>query len=155
MGTATLPYYYETDVEWIEQKMGELEAPGLVHLKVASPPEFQGHEGIWTPEHYFVASVNSCFMTTFLAIAQMSKLEFVSFDSKATGKLDKVEGVGYQMTKIVLRPKLVIRYSKDLEKAHRLLEKAEKNCLISHSIKTQVELEPEFVRAEDRPENEV
>jgi len=155
MGTATLPYYYETEVEWTEEKMGELEAPGLAALQVASPPEFQGHEGMWTPEHYFVASVNSCFMTTFLAIAQMSKLEFVSFDSKATGKLDKVEGVGYQMTEIVLRPKLVIRYSKDLEKAHRLIEKAEKNCLISNSIKTQVKLEPEFVKAEDRPGNEV
>jgi len=155
MGTATLPYYYETEVEWTEQKMGELEAPGLESLQVASPPEFQGHEGIWTPEHYFVASVNSCFMTTFLAIAQMSKLEFVSFDSKATGKLDKVEGVGYQMTEIILHPNLVIRYSKDLEKAYRLLEKAEKNCLISNSIKTQVRLESEFVKAEEELKDEV
>lgn len=154
MGTATLPYYYETEVEWIEQKMGELVAPGLSSLQVASPPEFQGHEGIWTPEHYFVASVNSCFMTTFLAIAQMSKLEFVSFDSKATGKLDKVEGVGYQMTEIILHPNLVIRHSKDLEKAHRLLVKAEENCLISNSIKTRVRLETEFVKAEEHLENE-
>jgi peroxiredoxin-like protein len=154
METATLPYYYETEVEWTEQKRGELEAPGLASLQVASPPEFQGHEGIWTPEHYFVASVNSCFMTTFLAIAQMSKLEFISFDSKATGKLDKVEGVGYQMTEIILHPNLVIRYSKDLEKAHRLIEKAEKNCLISHSIKTQVRLESEFVKAEEQLESE-
>ena len=44
---------------------------------------------------------------------------------------------------------------KDLGKAHRLLEKAEKNCLISHSIKTKVELEPEFVKAEEWPESEV
>ena len=147
MGTATLPYYYETEVEWTNQRMGELEAPGLATLQVASPPEFQGHEGVWTPEHYFVASVNSCFMTTFLAIANLSKLEFTSFDSKATGKLDKVEGAGYQMIEIVLRPKLIIRYAKDLERAHRLLEKAEKNCLISNSIKTQVRLELESVEA--------
>src|SRR5258705_10934984 len=105
---------------------------------------------MWTPEHYFVALVNSCFMTTFLAIAQMSKLEFFSFDSKATGKLDKVEGVGYQMTEIILHPYLDIRHSKDLEKAHCLLEKAEKNCLISNSIKTQVRLESELVKAEER-----
>jgi peroxiredoxin-like protein len=149
MGTATLPYYYETEVEWIKQRMGELDAPGLASLQVASPPEFQGHEGVWTPEHYFVASVNSCFMTTFLAIANMSKLEFISFDSKATGKLDKVQGVGFQMTEIILRPTLIIRYSNDLERAHRLLEKAEKNCLISNSIKTQVKLELESVRAEE------
>jgi peroxiredoxin-like protein len=149
MSTATLPYLYETEVEWKDQRKGELESPGLQPLEVASPPEFQGHEGMWTPEHYFVASVNSCFMTTFLAIAQMSKLEFVSFDSKAVGKLDKVEGAGYQMTEILIRPKLVIRYSKDLERARRILEKAEKNCLISNSIKSAVTLEPELVRAQD------
>jgi len=143
MATAgVLPYLYETEVEWTEQRKGELEAPGLSPLQVASPPEFQGHEGMWTPEHYFVASVNSCLMTTFLAIAEMSKLELVSFDSKATGKLDKVEGVGYQMTEVVLRPKLIIRHSKDLERARRILEKAERNCLISNSIKAKVKLEP-------------
>src|SRR3990172_8503891 len=108
MGTATLPYYYETEVEWTNQRMRELEAPGLATLQVASPPEFQGHEGVWTPEHYFVASVNSCFMTTFLAIANLSKLEFTSFGSKATGKLDKVECAGYQMIEIVLLPNLII-----------------------------------------------
>jgi peroxiredoxin-like protein len=150
MATAySFPYLYETEVEWTEQRMGDLESPGLASLQVASPPEFQGHEGMWTPEHYFVASVNSCFMTTFLAIAEMSRLELVSFDSKATGKLDKVEGAGYQMTEVVLKPKLVIRYNKDLERAGRILEKAERNCLISNSIKTKVRLEPEFVKARE------
>ena len=149
MPTATLPYLYETNVEWTDERKGELESPGLEALQVASPPEFQGHEGMWTPEHYFVASVNSCFMTTFLAIAQMSKLEVVNFDSKAVGKLDRVEGAGYQMTEIVIMPRLLIRYAKDLERARRILEKAEKNCLISNSIKSTVKLEPQEVRAED------
>jgi peroxiredoxin-like protein len=150
MATAySLPYLYETDVEWTGERKGDLESPGLASLQVASPPEFQGHQGMWTPEHYFVASVNSCFMTTFLAIAEMSRLELVSFDSKATGKLDKVEEAGYQMTEVVLKPKLIIRYQKDLERASRILEKAERNCLISNSIKTKVRLEPESVRAQD------
>lgn len=149
MPATTLPYLYETEVEWTDQRMGELESPGLETLKVASPPEFQGHEGIWTPEHYFVASVNSCFMTTFLAIAQMSKLEVVSFDSKAVGKLDKVEGAGFQMTEIAIRPRLVIRHAKDLERARRILEKAERNCLISNSIKSVVQLDIELLRAEE------
>ena len=146
MATTTLPYFYETDVEWIGQRKGDLESPGLASLEVASPPEFHGHEGVWTPEHYFVGAVNSCFMTTFLAIAEMSKLEFASFDCKAVGKLEKVEGIGLQMTEVIVKPKLVIRHDKDLERAQRILEKAEKNCLISNSIKSTVRLEPEFVR---------
>jgi len=147
MATATLPYFYETEVEWTEERKGDLESPGLASLQVASPPEFHGHEGVWTPEHYFVAAVNSCFMTTFLAIAEMSKLEFVSFDCKAVGRLEKVEGTGFQITEVVVRPKLVIRHGRDLGKAQRILEKAEKNCLISNSIKSTVRLETEFVKA--------
>ena len=147
MATETFPYFYETEVEWKEERKGELESPGLVSLQVAAPPEFHGHEGMWTPEHYFVAAVNSCFMTTFLAIAEMSKLEFVSFDSKAVGKLEKLDGTGFQITEVILKPRLVIRYGQDLEKAQRILVKAEKNCLISQSIRSTVILEPQLVKA--------
>jgi organic hydroperoxide reductase OsmC/OhrA len=143
------PHFYETEVEWTGQKKGKLTSTGLPDLEVAIPPEFQGHEGIWSPEHYFLASVNGCFMTTFLAISQMSKLEYVSFSSKARGKLDKVEGQVPQITELVLRPRLIIRYARDLERAGRLLEKAEKNCYISNSIKTRVTLDPELLRAEE------
>lgn len=147
MTTATLPYFYETEVTWTEQRKGDLESPGLASLQVASPPEFHGHGGMWTPEHYFVAAVNSCFMTTFLAIAEMSKLEFVSFDCKAAGKLEKVEGVGFQMTEVIIKPRLAIRHGKDVERAQRILEKAERNCLISNSIKSKVKLEIELLKA--------
>jgi len=112
-------------------------------MQVDAPPEFQGHDGVWTPEHLFVAAINSCFMTTFLAIAENSKLEFVSFSANAKGKLEKLDGQGFIMTEVVLRPKLVINHARDVERAGRILEKAEKNCLISNSIKTETKLEPE------------
>jgi len=136
-------YYYTTEVEWTGERHGDLSAPVLPSLKVDAPPEFKGHEGVWTPEHLFVASVNSCFMTTFLAIAENSKLEFVSFSADAKGTLEKL-AEGFMMTEITLRPKLVIRNARDAECAGRILEKAEKHCLISNSIKTQTKLEPEI-----------
>jgi peroxiredoxin-like protein len=135
-------YSYATEVEWTGERRGGLSAPHLPDLEVDAPPEFKGHEGVWTPEHLFVAAVNSCFMTTFLAIAENSKLEFVSFSADANGKLEKLEGQGFLMTEIVLRPKLVVSYARDVERAGRILEKAEKNCLISNSIKTETRLEP-------------
>lgn len=114
----------------------------LPDLEVDAPPEFKGHEGVWTPEHLFVAAVNSCFMTTFLAIVENSKLEFVSFSADAKGKLEKLAGQGFVMTEVLLRPKLVVSHARDVERAGRILEKAEKNCLISNSIKTETRLEP-------------
>jgi peroxiredoxin-like protein len=139
-----LPYIYETAVEWTGARKGELRSANLPTLEIAAPPEFKGHENIWTPEHLYVAAVNVCFMTTFLAIAELSKLDFADFRCPASGKLEKEDGHGFRITEIKLYPKLIIRHSRDLERAGRLLEKAERNCLISNSINTVVKLEPEI-----------
>jgi peroxiredoxin-like protein len=143
--TTQSPHFYETEVVWVGERIGELRSPGLPTIEVTSPPEFQGHAGVWTPENLFVASVNACFLMTFLAIAELSKLDFVSISAAARGRLEKVEGAGYQITELVLKPKLVVRFSRDVERAGRLLEKAEKNCFISNSIKTRIALEPEVM----------
>jgi len=39
----------------------------------------------------FVSAISSCLMTTFLANAENSKLEFICFDCEAKGKLEMVE----------------------------------------------------------------
>jgi peroxiredoxin-like protein len=137
-------YFYATEVQWTGERKGDLRAPILPSLPVDAPPEFKGHEGAWTPEHLFVGAVNTCFMTTFLAIAENSKLDFVSFKAAARGKLEKSEGRGLMITEIVLRPQLTIADSRDAERAGRILEKAEKTCLISNSVKTEIRLEPEI-----------
>ena len=136
-------YFYTTEVEWTGERHGNLRAPVLPNMEVDAPPEFKGHEGVWTPEHLFVASINSCFMTTFLAIAENSKLDVVSFTANAKGKLEKLEGQGFIMSEVTLRPKLLVRHASDAERAGRILEKAERSCLISNSIKTETKLEPE------------
>jgi peroxiredoxin-like protein len=138
------PFYYETEVEWLGQKRGRLCSPALPDLEVATPPEFNGHENTWSPEHLFVAGVNSCFMTTFLAIAELSKLDFAGFSVNAVGKLEKVEGRGFAITEVTLRPRLSLRREQDVERAGRLLEKAERNCLVSNSINSTVRLDPEI-----------
>lgn len=137
-------HFYSTEVGWTAERSGNLTAPGFPMVQVDAPPEFQGHDGVWTPEHLFVGAINSCFMTTFLAIAENSKLDFTEFSSKATGKLEKHAEEGLMMTLVVLRPRLTIRNARDEERALRILEKAEKHCLIANSIKTTLRLEPEI-----------
>ena len=143
--TTTTTHYYDTEVGWMGKKRGYLRSSAeLPVIEVASPPEFNGHEHTWTPEHLFVASLNSCFMATFVTIAEISKLEVVSFSSKAVGKLDKAEGNSYRITEIIIKPKVVIKYEYDAERAQRILEKAERNCFISNSILAEVKLQPEI-----------
>jgi len=134
-------HFYSTDLVWTGERHGDLSAPVMPTLQVDAPPEFRGHEGVWTPEHLFVGAINSCFMTTFLAIAENSKLNFAHFDSKATGKLEQRE-VGLMMTWVTLRPTLTISNARDEERAFRILQKAERHCLIANSVKTEIRLEP-------------
>ena len=66
--------------------------------------------------------------------------------SAAEGTLEKTES-GFLMTHITLRPKVVVADAGRIERARRILEKAEKLCLISNSMKTRVELVPEVTAA--------
>jgi len=142
-------HIYNIGLEWNDGRRGILSSPELnQEVEVATPPQFPGGiEGVWSPEHLFVASVNSCLMTTFLAIAEYSKLQFTSFRSSGSGKLDKVDG-RFAVSEITLSPVLEIPAEKDREKAERILHKAKAACLISNSITSKIIFEPEVVVAE-------
>ncbi|MCC6817186.1 MAG: OsmC family protein [Saprospiraceae bacterium] len=137
---------YYVDIKWDSGKIGTLSSADLDNsVVVATPPEFSGGvPRIWSPEHFFTASVLSCFMTTFLAIAEYSKFEFMDFKCGAKGVLEKPDGK-YAMTKVILKAELTISDPSDSDKAIRLLEKSEKACLISNSIKSETLLESKII----------
>ena len=134
-------HYYNVNLNWTSDRKGEISSPELTEkIQVATPPQFpNGIEGIWSPEHLLTAAVLGCFMTTFLSIAENSKLEFESFDCGAKGKLEQIEGK-FLMTEVILEPKLVIAKENDLPRAERVLQKSEAAYLISNSIKSKVTL---------------
>ena len=135
------PHIYSVDLNWNAARSGELYAAELSDkIKVATPPPFEGGvAGVWSPEHLLTAAVCSCFMTTFLAIAANSKLEFIAFSCAAKGKLEQIEGK-YLITQIELFPVVKLTKAEDSEKAERILAKSEKACLIANSIKSAVSL---------------
>jgi peroxiredoxin-like protein len=140
-------HYYHVDVNWSNDRKGvmcspELNADAGSCIEVATPPEFpKGMPGIWSPEHLFTAAVSSCLMTTFLAVAENSKLNFKHFSCKSSGKLDQVDGK-FLMTEVLLEPTVMIADEQDRERAMRVLQKSEAACLISNSIKAKVVMTP-------------
>jgi peroxiredoxin-like protein len=134
-------YLYHTAVKWTEQRKGVISCSGKPDVQVATPPEFKGHDDIWSPEDLFVASANICLMTTFLSVAERSGLVCTSYESEAEGKLELVDGK-FQFTAITLKPVITLPAGGDAAKAKELIEKAEANCLISNSMKAKVSLEP-------------
>jgi len=139
-------YLYQTTVRWTERRKGVISCAGKPEVEVATPPEFKGHEGIWSPEDLFVASANVCLMTTFLAVAERAGLAFSAYESEAEGRLELVEGK-FQFTAITIKPTIIVESEADAGKARELIEKAEANCLISNSMKATVTLEP-IIRSE-------
>ena len=142
------PHYYNVNVKWNKDRKGIICSPELINpdvesgscIEVATPPQFaKGIPNIWSPEHLFTAAVNSCYMTTFLSIAENSRLEFLSFSCASKGKLEQVEGK-FLMSEVFLEPTLIITNEADREKAERILQKSEAACLISNSIKSKVHL---------------
>jgi len=140
---------YNVNINWTQDRKGMMCSPELKDIEtsenhcieVATPPEFdKGIPNIWTPEHLFTAAVSSCLMTTFLAIADYSKLEFVSFKCGSKGILEKVDGK-FVISEVLLFPEVVITDESKRERAERILEKSEKACLISNSITSKVTME--------------
>jgi peroxiredoxin-like protein len=137
-------HHYKTKVKWEEGRIGTLSSPTLDSFKVATPPEFpKGVPNTWSPEHLFVASINICLMTTFVAIAENSKLEFESFECEGVGKLEKVDGK-FMISEVELNPVVKIKHDKDIERAERIVNKAENLCLISNSAKSKIILNPQI-----------
>ena len=138
-----MEHYYDVTVTWDSERKGIMSSAVLPQtIEVATPPEFpKGMPGIWTPEHLLVAAANSCLMTTFLAIAENSKIEFSSFTSKSVGKLEMVENK-YMISEITLQPTVVIASEEQRERTLRVLQKSEAACLISNSLTSKIIFEP-------------
>jgi organic hydroperoxide reductase OsmC/OhrA len=137
-------HFYEVSVNWTSERKGKMSSPELgTTIEVATPPQFSnGMAGIWSPEHLFVAAVNSCLMTTFLSIAENSQLDFDRFSSKAIGKLEQKDGK-YIISEVTLMPVLTLSNAGQLSRAEKVLQKSETHCLISNSIRSKVIFKPE------------
>ena len=136
-------YFYKTELEWTGEKDLTIKGGKLPAIVAGAPPEFKGREENWSPEHLFVAALNSCYALTLLAVAEFSKISVVSLSSTAKGKLEKVPGGGYQITEIVVKPSIVIASAEDMSRMPRIMEKAKDNCFVSNSIKSTIKIEPE------------
>jgi peroxiredoxin-like protein len=135
---------YRFSVRWQDGKLGLAGSPdGLPDIEIASPPQFGGPGGRWTPEHFFVGAATSCWLTTFLAIADLSRLEIAAVEAAAEAVLERGDDRRFSITRIVLRPRVTVRREGDRDRAARLIRKAEDSCLVARSMRAAVVLEPE------------
>ncbi len=139
-----LPHNYEVTASAQAESHVALSSKGLPDLVTGPPAEFGGPGDIWSPETLFIGSVSDCFILTFRAIASASKLSWSSLECVANGTLERVER-STKFTTITIKASLKVPAGTDPDKARRLLEKAEANCLITQSLTAIVHLETDVI----------
>jgi organic hydroperoxide reductase OsmC/OhrA len=140
------PHHYPVSAAASAAGQVELVAPGLPAIASASPPEFDGPGGLWSPESLLVAAVADCFILTFRAIARASKYEWLRLSCTTVGTLERGEG-GAWFSGFKTTARLEVPAGADAERARVLLEKAERGCLIANSLRSARELTSEVVQA--------
>jgi organic hydroperoxide reductase OsmC/OhrA len=139
-------FRYNVRTTWRSARQGVLAAPARPEIAVGSPREWNGTGEQWAPEELLVGSVNSCIMLTFLTLANARGVDLVGYDSDAEGTLEKVSGV-FQITKITVRPRVVVASEAQRDAAHRAMGHVEAHCFMSQSVKAVITLIPEITVA--------
>lgn len=140
MQAQALPHHYHVKASGEPDQILDVSVENVAGIAVAPPAQFGGPGDEWSPEDLFMASVASCFILSFKAIARASKLPWLSIECNSDGELDRLEGKT-QFTKIVTTATLLIADVDNIEKAERLLHKAEQSCLVLNSLTSESRLE--------------
>ena len=113
-----------------------LSTDGVRVIESAPPKEFDGPGNQWSPEGLLTAAVADCFALSFRAIAAASRLAWVSLEARTEGTLDRVDGK-MRFTRFDTHAKLLVPEGADVERAKKLLEKAEFTCLVANSLSSE------------------
>ena len=146
MSTTLTPksFTYRTSLDHVFGRTGVALCEGKPELRVASPPEFKGEPGIWTPEDLFVSAIEVCLMLTFAGIAEKRGLRFARYESSAEGFLEWGE-ISYRFTRVVVKPRITVGDAQSVALAREVIERAHQTCLVANSVTSEVAVEPEVI----------
>lgn len=113
-------------------------------LNASAAPAYKGSEDCVDPEEAFAASVASCHMLTFLAIASKKRFVVESYTDNAVAHLDKNAEGALAVTRVELHPQINFGGDKvpTAEEIERMHESAHRNCFIANSVKSEVVVMP-------------
>lgn len=107
-------------------------------LLASSAPELGGNPEKADPEEMFVASLSSCHMLWFLALARAERVRVASYEDEPEGTMD-----GIRFTRVVLRPRVVFEGDVDDEQVRSLHHRAHERCFIANTVSCLVDVEPQ------------
>lgn len=116
---------------------------GGEEVRASAAPEYLGERARVNPEEAFVASLSSCHMLTFLALAARRKLVVDRYADSAVGYLEKNAEGRLAVTRVELRPDVVFGPAAPPDEVVAALHhEAHEQCFIANSVRTQVTVLP-------------
>jgi organic hydroperoxide reductase OsmC/OhrA len=119
-------------------------APAKTAVIMSSDPTFRGDPTLLNPEQLLVMAVSSCQMLTFLALSAKRRINVVEYEDHGEGFMPDGDKP-VRITRIQLKPRIVIDGSVDPGTVESLVKLAHSHCFIANSIKSDIRIEPEIV----------
>ena len=115
-------------------------------IKASAAPDYMGRSELVNPEEAFAASLASCHMLTFLAIASMKKYTVATYEDNAVAILGKNEKQRMAVTTVYLRPNISFNGDNIPDKTivDEMHHRAHQECFISNSVLTEIVIEPVY-----------
>ncbi len=111
-------------------------------IAASAAEAYLGNPALVDPEAAFVASLGSCHMLTFLAVAAHRGLTVDAYEDDAVGFLEKNDKGKLAVTRVVLRPRIVFGGEAPAPAVvDQMHDKAHRECFIANSVLTEVEVE--------------
>lgn len=115
--------------------------PAPTELMVSADPAFLGDPQKLNPEQLVVVAASSCQLLSFLAIAARARVQVLEYDDHAEAQMPE-EDKPMRLTRITLRPRIVVGPSVKEERVLKFSEMAHEQCYIANSLNTDVVVEP-------------
>ncbi len=117
--------------------------PADLALRLSGDPAFRGDATRLNPEQLVVLAVASCQLLSFLAVAARARVDVLEYDDDAEGEMDEGDPP-LRITRITLRPRIVVAGGATAERIQHLVEVAHRECFIANSLRSEMTIEPEI-----------
>jgi organic hydroperoxide reductase OsmC/OhrA len=146
-------HHYQARCSWRGSTAAGYEGYGRAHetgappaaavMTLSSDPAFRGDPTLLNPEQLVVLAAVSCQLLSFLAVAARARLDVREYEDHGEGEMDMDDDPA-RITRITLRPRIVLAAGPTRERVGHLVEVAHRECFIANSLRSEMTIEPEI-----------
>src|SRR3954454_5382736 len=103
--------------------------------------ESKGDPAQLNPEQLLLMAASSCQLLWFLHLAAKARVEVIEYEDDAEAEMPE-DDPPVRITRILLRPRIVVRAGPTEERVKHLVELAHRECYVANSLNSDVAIEP-------------